>query len=105
MNQATRGKQNSRKTLPGIITCDLVSKDPASFIASSFNCFLGSFVVFEFCFCPAAMLSAMADDLNLLTIEEADELLLGEDGEAHMDDIEELLGEDPPRQRSRSPRS
>ena len=59
--------------------------DPASFIASSFNCFLRS-VVFLFCFCPAAMSSEPAEDL-LLTIEEGDELLLGEEGEVHMDDV------------------
>ena len=67
--------------------------------------FSAKFCCFGFCFCPAAMSSGTAADLNLLTIEEGDELLLGEEGEVHMDDVEELLGEDPPRQRSRSPRS
>ena len=50
--------------------------------------FSAKFCCFEFCFCPAAMSSGMAADLNLLTIEEGDELLLEEEGEVHMDDVE-----------------
>ena len=46
----------------------------------------------------------MIEDLRELTIEETDELLLGEEGEeVHMEEAEELLGEDPPKEKEQTP--
>ena len=52
------------------------------------------------------MASEMIKDLRELTIEEENELLSGEEGEeAHLVDVEELLGDDQPSEEGHTPQS
>ena len=52
------------------------------------------------------MASEMIKDLRELTIEEEDELLLGQEGEeAHLVDVQELLGNDQPLEEGHVPQS